>query len=582
MVTLAVSPGVVNYSGNSLTTDRRLGVDDPDPIIVYGEPIGITTAEDPTYTAVDAVRARVVDDTGAFVRHLDKLDGLRWLDEFNSAGAGSIDARVFFDGADTAPTGVLSPDQHIIVSVGSRDVFRIVLDAQAGYRVDANGNRIDAWAGAGALGVLNNGMVIPEYGWRAEATDQRTFDYGSNPAIGGWRVAGEWVTPVGKPVRSSWRWTYKKRHLPKKWPEKKAQWLWWRNPDATGTVDETCYLQSSVTLTAGRYKIWVCGDDTLELQVDGEVRATTGPGGWKTATKVVMNLSAGAHTLAAKVSNTPTSAGNQNRSGFLFAMARINGDGDVVEWVRRSTPSAWTVRRQRSEPPGWRTGQVFRQLTAEQKARSVASHSLVTYGFTTTTDSAGRAWTGRNEVQIPVGTLGLDWVQQLVELGIDVYMSPTLVLYAYRSRGVDRSAKVRIDQGGPEVTDASGSPEAPIRNSVYARARTGWVGRDSSTSIATRGRRESMASFGSSRSAVQTGAMLSAMLPDLASPPQTHQISISGAADGPKPYSHFNNGDWIGYRAPGRTSWVRCRVLSIGGEVNPAGHADWTVQVVED
>jgi hypothetical protein len=584
MVAVAVAAGATTVSGLAGSLVADLDVEATDPIAVDGVDISFDTVENTTYSTPAAVRARVLDSSGAFVRHLDKLDGLRWLDEFNTAGAGSIDMLRYFNGTDTSASGVLSAGNQIMVSVGANDIFRIVLDSEPGYRVDEAGNRIDAWAGVGALGVLNSGMVIPEYGWRNEATDQRSFDYGSDPTKGGWLVASEWKTPVGKPVRSSWRWTYRKRHLPKGFPTRGAQWLWWRNPDSTASVDETCYFRSSFTLSqTRRVKFWVCGDDTLEFQVDGETRITTGPGGWKKTSTLVMTLSAGTHYVAAKVTNTPGSTGNQNRSGFLCAIGRLDGNGDVTKWLRTSNPSSWTVRRQRTSAPGWFVGQIIKQLVSEQIARGCAGHSGITYAFSTTADSANRAWIGRQEVQIPVETLGLDWIQQMVELGVDVAMSPALKLYVWRRRGADRSPTIRLGSGANTAPlDDSGSAEPSIRNVAYARSRTGWVGVTNSGSVASRGRREIGVSLGSARSSAQTAAQLNQMLPDLADPPQTFQLVISGASGGPQPYTHFNPGDWVSARPSGKTAWTRCRVLSIAGEVNPAGHPDWTISLVED
>jgi hypothetical protein len=132
------------------------------------------------------------------------------------------------------------------------------------------------------------------------------------------------------------------------------------------------------------------------------------------------------------------------------------------------------------------------------------------------------------------------------------------------------------------VLDEAASPEAGIRNSVKARARNGWVGRDAATSITNRGRRESVISLGTSRSNAQTTAVLAAMINDLAYPPQTLEVKLSGAASGPQPYRDFDVADWVSYKPAGRTTWVRYRVMSIGGEVNPAGYPDWTLQLYED
>jgi hypothetical protein len=556
--------------------------DAPTPILVTGSPAVSRTPAPTPQTTPDKVRARVLDWAGNFICHLPHAKGLRCLDEHNTAGAGSIDVRRY-DDVEKAKPNVWDAGNQVMIAVGSTDIFRLALDAEPGYRIDpVTGARIDSRAGAGAMGVLNSGMCIPEYGWRPEGTEERSFDYGSNPNIGGWYVASEWHTPVGRRVRSSWRWTYKKRHLPKKWRDRKAYWVWWRDPDAKNVANETCYILFSFNApSTGRYRIELAGDDTLEFQLDGEIRATTGPGGWKKSTKVILNLSAGTHYGAAKVTNTAGSSGNQNRSGFICSIARINGDGEVTKWVFRTKPGNCKIRRQLSAAPGWYAAQILRQLVQEQKDRGCAGHSPVTFGFTIAADSAGVGWSGRQEMSIPVGTQALDYIQQLVETGIDVAMTPDLQLNAWRSRGADRSGWVRLNQGTARALDEAGTQPPAIRNAAYARANSGWVGRSDSASIAAHGRRETMASLGDSRSPAQTDASLAAMLPDLADPPQTIEVKISGATGKWQPYRDFNVADWVSYRAAGHTTWGRYRVMSIGMEVNDAGHPDWTIQLYE-
>jgi hypothetical protein len=579
-VVTGAAPTPITVTGFPGVVVNAVQGDAPTPILVTGFPGVPVTAQPTVAPTPDMVRARVLDYTGAFICHLPHAQGLRWMDEGNTAGAGSIDYRRY-DDVETAHPTVWSAGNQVMISVGSLDVFRLILDADGGYRIDpATGDRVDSWAGTGQLGVLNSGMCAPEYGWRPEGTEERSFDYGSNPSIGGWYVSGEWRTPVGRKVRKSWRWTYKKRHQPKKWRDRKAYWLWWRDPDLKNTADETCYFVSSFTLaSAGRVRIEVAGDDTLEFQLDGEIRATTGPGGWKNATKIVLHLSAGTHYVAAKVTNTSGSAGNQNRSGFICSIARINGDGEVTAYLNRTKPTTWKIRRQRSEPPGWYAAQILRQLVQEQKDRSCAGHSGVTFGFSTTADSAGVGWSGRQELAITVGTQALDYVQQLVETGMDVAMTPGLVLNAWRSRGADRSAWVRLDQGDAHVLDEAASQLPGIKNVAYAKAATGWVGGSDGTSVSARGRRETLISLGGSRSPAQTAGAIASMLPDLASPPQTIEVKLSGARGTWQPYRDFDVFDWVSYRAAGATTWQRYRVMSISGEVNEAGHPDWTLQL---
>jgi len=538
--------------------------------------------------APDAVHARVVTSTGTAVANLRKAQGIQTADEHNTSGAGSIDVHRY-DDVETRlkeqGIDLWAPGNQVVVSVGAVDTARIILDQLPGYRIDPDTKeRIDVRAGTLQLGLLNSGMVVPEYGWRPEATEERTFDYGSNPTIGGWFVSSEWHVPVGVLLRSSWRWTHKKRHLPKGFKDRKAQWLWWRSPDSTSSANETNYfVGDAFTLSQARkVKIWVAGDDTLEFQVDGEVRATTGPGGWKKASTVVLTLSAGTHYVAAKVTNTPGSTGNQNRSGFIYSIGRLNGDGDVVQWIQRSTPSTVRVRRELSEPPGWYSGQILRQLVAEQQARGCAGHSLVTFGFTTSADSRGAAWTGRRELSITVGTQALDYTQQLVETGIDVAMTPGLQLNAWISRGTDRSATVRLDNLGNKPQDESAAQVPMIRNFVAAKASTGWVTQTDAASVAANGLRETMAALGGSQSPTQTAASVSAMMPDQANPPQTIEVKFSGATTGVKPYVDFNIADWVSYRASGALVWERYRVMAISMEVDDAGFPVWTLQLYKD
>lgn len=554
-----------------------------DEVLVFGYPGVVRTPTVAPTDTPDAVSAQVLDFSGAFIANLPDAQGLRWIDEHNTAGAGSIDYRRY-DDVEALHANLWTAGNQILIRVGTVKVFRLILDSDGGYRINDTGDRIDTWPGTGALGVLNSGMCAPEYGFgRPEGTDARTFDYGSNPATGGWYVASEWHKPIGRLLTKSWRWYFKKRHLPKGYRDKKAQWLWWRDPDAKNSANETAYFSDSFTLSrARRVKIWAAGDDTLELQLDGEVQLTNGPGDWRRASTVVINLSAGTHWVAAKVSNTPGSVGNQNRSGFICSIARMDGDGGVAAWLLRTNPNTWRIRRQRTSPPGWFAAQILRQLVLEQQARACAGHSGVTLSFGTKTDSHGAAWVGRQELTITVGTQALDYIQQLVETGIDVAMSPDLVLSAWRTRGADRSGWVRLDQGTAAAMEESAAQLPPFKNVAYAKAVTGWAGRTDSASVSSHGRRETMISLGSARSPQHTAAQIAAMLPDLADPRQTIEVKISGADGGPQPYVDFFPADWVSYKAAGHVTWGRYRVMSISGEVAPEGHADWTIQLYED
>jgi hypothetical protein len=116
----------VAVSGLPATVRDNQEVDLADPVQIFGLPATPVFAPAAPSPNPDAVRARVLDDAGAFICHLPRADGLRWLDEFNSPGAGSIDTRRY-DDVETDHPGLWAPGNQIIVAVGSTDVFRIIL-----------------------------------------------------------------------------------------------------------------------------------------------------------------------------------------------------------------------------------------------------------------------------------------------------------------------------------------------------------------------------------------------------------------------------------------------------------------------
>src|SRR5438477_7422424 len=89
--------GAINVSAAAGVIQSKMAGEAADSIQVYGLP-GTVRSPDPTpQTTPDTVRARVLDSTGAFICHLPHTQGLRWADEFDTAGAGSIDVRRYDD-----------------------------------------------------------------------------------------------------------------------------------------------------------------------------------------------------------------------------------------------------------------------------------------------------------------------------------------------------------------------------------------------------------------------------------------------------------------------------------------------------
>src|SRR3569833_2772020 len=147
----------VQYSGLAAVPGNLAYADAATPVQFYGLPAVLPVSAPAPSSSPDAVRARVLDSAGSFICHLPHVEGLRWRDEGNTAGAGSVDYHRY-DDVEAAHPGMWAAGHQIMIAVGGLDVFRLVLDAEGGYRIDsATGQRVDSWSGNGALGVLNSG-----------------------------------------------------------------------------------------------------------------------------------------------------------------------------------------------------------------------------------------------------------------------------------------------------------------------------------------------------------------------------------------------------------------------------------------
>src|SRR4051794_29428688 len=116
----------VSGSGLGSTVGGVITADIADEVTVYGLPAVVIPPAPTPSPNPDAVSARVYDEDGVFVFNLPHAKGLRWMDEHNTAGAGSIDVRRY-DGLETAHPNVWDAGNAIVITVGANDVFRLVL-----------------------------------------------------------------------------------------------------------------------------------------------------------------------------------------------------------------------------------------------------------------------------------------------------------------------------------------------------------------------------------------------------------------------------------------------------------------------
>jgi hypothetical protein len=337
----------------------------PTTVQVYGLP-GMSSAPGRPATGPDAHPMpcpRAPSTSPAFIANLPDAQGLRWLDEHNTAGAGSIDYRRY-DAVEAEHPNLWTAGNQIMIAVGGIDVFRLILDSEGGYRIDADtGDRTDSWPGTGPSGSSTPACAPPSTGIGARGHRRPDLRLRVQPEHRRLvRLLG--VAQADRPAAPQVVALDLQEAAPAQGlRDKKAQWLWYRDPDSKNSANETCYFSDSFTLrTARRVKIWAAGDDTLEFQLDGEVQITTGPGGWR-------GLEGRAEPLRRHA------LGRREGLEHPGSTATRTGPGSSARspaWTATATSSAWLL----APPRG--TWKIRRQLSARRAGsphRSCASWS---------------------------------------------------------------------------------------------------------------------------------------------------------------------------------------------------------------
>jgi hypothetical protein len=332
--------------------------------------------------------------------------------------------------------------------------FSAIVEKKA-RQIVAQGEEVDETtklSGRGLLAEWEDAIVYPYGGAGVQPTsDTRTFSWAS-PDI----EPEGWVDVIGL-FRQSERDLYAGstlQGLPPGWPAEAvdAFWLWGmgdgdipvEGPHVPHPVGDN-YFRSWVTVAEdGPYSIFVAGDNGWDLYIDGMYFAGEnfpGTEGYAALHRVDVELSAGPHLIAAKVTNFFAPGNNpRNWGGLLLAVfdnagAEPNSLGDLIHmtsWGEAADPwaEAWKALPYPDSLAVWPIGRVIRILLEEAQARG----QLVDWelGFTDTTDSRGNAWPKAAEVSFSVGLDLLSALRQLAETYIEFRASATQrKLYGY-------------------------------------------------------------------------------------------------------------------------------------------------------
>lgn len=233
-------------------------------------------------------------------------------------------------------------------------------------------------------------------------------------------------------------------------------------------------------------------------------------------------------------------------------------------------------------PPGWPTptggdrvwtsataGTVLKTIIDEAQARGSLAH--MTYDFTAAVDSLNDPWDANLTLTTHAGTSVLDVIKQLVALGIDVQMTPNLVLQAYKAGtfGRDLSTSVVFRSGRHIVGEVQKvGIRSQLQNGVLVEGAGGkFVEVNDPTSIADpyTGRREGGVRFTSSAdpttlsNAGTAQIRLSEADSNALSVPLNHDANPGGYT----PYADYVPGDWVSLDVPGQYAMAKFQLQAL-------------------
>lgn len=544
-------------------------------------------APPPAGTAPDALRLELVTKAGVQLIPDLARRNLSFSVEHNGSGSISFEADLdtFALGLDDPALGV-----DVLVRVHYGDLAAWPYGVAEGVLMaapptkDDTGRWIVRLDCPGSWDVLDLGLLWPSVNASTPlgvAGETREFSYTAGDTGPSW-VPAEWARPYGYNVRRSFRW---RNRWPKGWPESSAQWIWSTSPEKPSALGTRNFVSDPITLTGTHsYRIYVAGDENLRLYLNGSLIKLKRFGAWKTTTSFTRTLKAGTYTFAATVANV---AGGDSKSGFLFAMAKLNSDGSRNSWMLRSNTTRWKFRKVAGyfaqvplPPDGWYPAAVLAQQVTEAAARGVEFHPQIVKTFTTTADSNGSAWTAKGPAEYEIGITGAELGEKIRAASVDLAMLPGLRLSAWKQRGFDLRDRVVISTPLGIGWPSKAWPR--VRTVGLTHHESGYTETPGSASVAaTYGRRELMISGGGVDGDVQADIFAGQAMTTAASPESTIEATISTSQisdpdkPAPQPFRDFNVADIVTFETVG--GFIPVKIMAISAAEQDTREVRFTI-----
>jgi hypothetical protein len=500
---------------------------------------------------VTVLEVRLYDTDGSTpLGVLSRRRGVSVREVFNGVGFGQVTVPA-------ADASSVDYDQVVKVAYDGTVVAGFIVEEKSRAHLDANGLPWVTLRGRGLLAWLEDAVVYPAWGLKLYSPVDRPFNFAGKG--GNWEDRVTWTTPLGVPYTST---ATVRAGFPRKWPDRRAQWIWKTNPAAATAADSRNYFRTTFTLTTGRnVRFYVSADNRFNLYVDGTLVLKTsdlkGEGQtWKKTAVRTMYFDAGTHYVAVSAANGGYGSAT-NLAGLLMTITQVQSNGRPGKVLRRSSTTGWTVT---DDEPRWYPSEIVENLLTEAVTRGVDRISNLSVGWTDDEDSSGRDWTTTAALKIRCGTTYLDVVHRMVDLGIDWWLDPaTNTLEAYETRGTNRATtvllKVAKNLAAYETTGSSTGKTAAL-----VRSADRWTSATNSAGVTARG--ETFLEFGNLTGTATPSSAASRVLARTAAVGvRVERVSCIPTADA-RPFLDFAPGDRVS--APSSTGApTTARVLSI-------------------
>lgn len=519
------------------------------------------------YNPGDAVASPKADLEGGF--------GRTFLGHFGDYGGGSI--TLLQTDADLA---LVAYDDWIRCFIDGVCKFTFIVERIQRKVVDEGeeAKQVAIITGPGFGGLMDNSKLYPPYGPRPlRSADSRLYGFqGLSHDRSGWSDTPQ-ALQYGTDPTSSW---YPK--APNGYPDQLAAWITHLPPGDEQEPGDGYFANvgvsdiASFTLPAPRtVRLFAATDNGGEVWIDEtliySLAANPDPSGWDQTQAFDLDLDAGDHLLAMKLTNFGPFVGF-NPGAWIMSLYTLSQGGGALDTVvlRTDGTSDWLYLDRPATVPGSTAGRIIGQFFAESTDRGT---TYVTTDATDSLDSLGEAWSSTTDTGIQVGTKGFAVLQEIAETYCDFDFEPDfpeLHLYNPGTAGTDRSATV-VFAAGTNLTslEIDGSSKS-LANVLLIRYAKGYAEVEDSASVAAHGRREDFLQLGQQPTLAQVQAIATALFARISE----REVSITATTQpyGPVGFVDYFPGDMVTCDGESGPEAVRVVAITVAEDVNGVVH----------